>query len=208
MPGDAIVSGGAGGAIEPSWTGLVEKIRSGDPSGMEELYRVFSGGVRFHLCRQLGAQDLDDKMHDIFVAVAGSIRNGELRDPSRLMGYLWTVVRRQVAASIDANVQTRRKQAGLDSGLAISDQGLDPERRAMARERTEIAARLLNSIPKRDREVLVRFYLREETPAEICRDMGLTETQFRLIKSRAKQRFGELGRSSLSRRRPSPRRVV
>ena len=50
------------------------------------------------------------------------------------------------------------------------------------------------SLPKRDREVLVRFYLQEQTAEEICRDLNLTETQFRLIKSRAKARFGELGR--------------
>jgi hypothetical protein len=30
--------------------------------------------------------------------------------------------------------------------------------------------------------------------------MGLTETQFRLVKSRAKARFGELGKTRFSRR--------
>jgi RNA polymerase sigma-70 factor, ECF subfamily len=54
--------------------------------------------------------------------------------------------------------------------------------------------RILRSIGKRDREVLIRFYLEEQTPERICREMGLTETQFRLIKSRAKARFGELGK--------------
>ena len=44
----------------------------------------------------------------------------------------------------------------------------------------------------------MRFYLREQTPEEICDEMGLTETQFRLLKSRAKARFAELGRKKLS----------
>jgi len=44
----------------PNWTALVEKIKVDDQSGMEELYRVFSRGVRFYLCRQLGPQDLED----------------------------------------------------------------------------------------------------------------------------------------------------
>ena len=57
--------------------------------------------------------------------------------------------------------------------------------------------RILRSSPPRDREILVRFYLREQTPAEICRDLDLTENQFRLIKSRAKARFVELGRARL-----------
>ena len=58
--------------------------------------------------------------------------------------------------------------------------------------------RVLNGLPQRDREVLVRFYLREQTADEICRDMGLTETQFRLIKSRAKARYGKLGQRRLA----------
>jgi hypothetical protein len=34
--------------------------------------------------------------------------------------------------------------------------------------------------------------------AEICTEMTLTETQFRLLKSRAKSRFGELGKRRLA----------
>jgi RNA polymerase sigma-70 factor (ECF subfamily) len=49
----------------------------------------------------------------------------------------------------------------------------------------------------RDREILTRFYLDEQTQEQICGEMNLTETQFRLLKSRAKARFGELGRRKL-----------
>jgi hypothetical protein len=41
----------------------------------------------------------------------------------------------------------------------------------------------------------------EQTQQEICDEMSLSETQFRLLKSRAKARFGELGRKTLSRRK-------
>jgi hypothetical protein len=46
---------------EPRWANVVDRIRQGDPKGMEELYEVFSKGVRFFLYRQLGPRDLDDK---------------------------------------------------------------------------------------------------------------------------------------------------
>ena len=52
--------------------------------------------------------------------------------------------------------------------------------------------RVLKGLHPREREILIRYYLREQSPQEICREMRLTETQFRLIKSRAKARFGEL----------------
>src|SRR5882672_8087499 len=104
-----------------NWLGLVESIKRGERSGMEELYRVFSRGVRFYLCRQLGPQDLDDKVHDTFVIVVQAIRKGELREPGRLMGFVRTVVRRQVAAQIDRAVQNRREQADMDSTIGVSD---------------------------------------------------------------------------------------
>ena len=182
------------------WVQVVEKIRAGDPAGMEELYGVFSKGIRFFLCRQVGAQNLDDKVHDTFVIVAQAIQRGELREPERLMGFVRTVVRRQVAAHIDGAVELRRHHAEFDPSLAVADRTSNPEQKAIAREYQDVAMRILRSIPQRDREILSRFYLDEQTPAQICGDMDLTDTQFRLIKSRAKARFGELGRRRLERR--------
>jgi RNA polymerase sigma-70 factor (ECF subfamily) len=146
----------------------------------------------------LGPRDLEDKIHDLFLIVTQSIRRGELREPERLMGYVRTVVRRQVAAHIDDAVQARRYHTDLEGTLVLSDRRPDPERGAIDRQKQELAMRILNSIAKRDREVLIRFYLDEQKPEEICRAMNLTETQFRLIKSRAKARFGELGKRRFS----------
>ena len=181
-----------------SFADLVDRIRAGEVTAMEELYRIFSTGVRFYLCRQLGAQDLEDRVHDAFVIITQSIRRGDLRDPERLMGYIRTVVRRQVAAQIETVVQARRNCSPADVGFALRDHHPNPEVEVIERQNTQVAIRLLQSIPTRDREVLTRFYLREQSAEQICRELDLTETQFRLIKSRAKARFGELGRRRFS----------
>jgi len=83
----AIGSGDVQESAYADWAELVERIQSGAIDGMEELYQLFSKGVRFYLCRQLGPQELDDKVHDTFVVVVQAIRRGELRDPQRLMGF-------------------------------------------------------------------------------------------------------------------------
>ncbi len=184
-----------------NWLVLVESIRSGESSGMEELYRVFSRGVRYYLCRQLGPQDLDDKVHDTFLIVVQAIRKGDLREPERLMGFVRTVVRRQVAAQIDRAVQSRREQADMDSTVLLSDKHDTPEEAAITRQHEQVAETVLRSVSIRDREILTRFYLMEQTQEEICEEMSLSETQFRLLKSRAKARFGELGRKQLARRK-------
>jgi RNA polymerase sigma-70 factor, ECF subfamily len=183
-----------------SWTSLVERVRQRDSGAMEELYQVFLKGARFLLYRQLGPWDLEDKVHDLFVMVTQSICNGELRQPERLMGYVRTVVRRQVVAYIQDAVRARRNYCGLEGSRLLADREPDPERSAIERQQKELAFRILNVIAERDREVLVRFYLEEEPVEEICRQMHLTPNQFRLIKSRAKARFGELGKRRLARR--------
>ncbi len=184
-------------ACPTQWADLVERIRRGDPAGMEQLYAVFARGVRFYLCRQIGPEELDDRVHDTFLIVVQAIQRGELREPERLMGFVRTVVRRQVAAYIERAVQTRRGQTELHPGMPISDSRSNPEQQLLARQKVEIMMKVLESISHRDREILTRFYLLGQSQQQICREMKLTETQFRLLKSRAKARFGELGKRRL-----------
>lgn len=191
----------SGGELSnPSWSHLVERIRQGEPSAMEELYAVFAKGVRYYMWRQLGPQDLDDRVHDLFLIITQSIQNGELREPERLMGYVRTIARRQVAATIDGAIHSRRNEVEIDAGSNLSDHQPDPERRAIQQQNQEVAMRVLGSLHKREREVLMRFYLQEQTPEQICREMDLTPTQFRLIKTRAKARYTELGQRRFAQR--------
>jgi RNA polymerase sigma-70 factor (ECF subfamily) len=189
---------GEGDGEYAGWVELVARIYSGEIDGMEQLYTLFSKGIRFYLCRQLGPQELDDKVHDTFVVVVQAIRRGELREPERLMGFVRTVVRRQVAAHIDKVVHSRRDQMDLDASLRVIDPRENPEDAAIFRQRNEMIQQVLAELGDRDREILTRFYLYEQSQNQICSEMCLTETQFRLLKSRAKSRFGELGRKKLA----------
>lgn len=200
LPEPVEVISEAASEVYAAWADLVERIRTGETDGMEELYALFSKGIRFYLCRQLGPQELDDKVHDTFVVVVQAIRRGELRDPHRLMGFVRTIVRRQVAAHIDRMVHDRKEQLDLDSTVRVIDPNGNPEEAVMFRQRSELIRRVLSELCERDREILTRFYLREQGQQQICSEMDLTETQFRLLKSRAKARFGELGRKKLTHR--------
>jgi RNA polymerase sigma-70 factor, ECF subfamily len=129
--------------------------------------------------------------------VVNAIRRGDLREPARLMGFVRTVVRRQVAAYIEQAVHTRREQTDLETGVTVIDRKHNPEQEAILRQKTELMKSALESLSQRDRDILVRFYLKEQPQEQICREMSLTETQFRLLKSRAKAKFGEIGRKKL-----------
>jgi len=182
------------------WPRLVDGVRRADSAALQELYELFSKGIRFYLWRHLGLQDLDDRVHDAFLAVTQAIQRDELRQPERLLGFVRTVVRRQVATHIESAINNRRNRFSYDILTTLHDKNAGPEEEAIQHQYHEVAMRILRSIPERDREVLVRFYLHEQRPNQICRELKLTDTQFRLIKSRAKARFGELGKARLARR--------
>jgi len=181
-------------SVSPNWSSIVGRVRSGDPSGMEELYRAFCKGLRYFLVRRIGTQDLDDRVHDIFLIVSQAIQRGGLRDPERLAGYLRTVAHRQVCAQIERNVRSRQGRS-VEEDLTLCADEPSPENKVIERQNVELALRILNSLKPRDREVLIRFFLKGQSRTKICNDLGLTETQFRLIKSRAKSRFVELSKS-------------
>ena len=191
---------GVSSGFHPSnWAALVARIQAGDPLAMEELYGIFSKGIRYFLCRQLGPQELDDKVHDTFLIVVQAIRRGELREPERLMGFVRTIVRRQVASYIDEMVQNRREGTPLEIDAVVADSRRNPEQDIAFREKIELMKSILRGLGERDREILTRFYLYEQSQEQICEDLDLTETQFRLLKSRAKARFGAIGRRKLQR---------
>ena len=110
---------------EPAWAELVDKIKQNDAAGLEELYRVFSRGVRFYFCRQLGPQDVDDRVHDAFITVAQAIQRGDVREPDRLMGYVRTIVSRRIAAQTDLGLEFFRAPACLVHGDVTEPAELD-----------------------------------------------------------------------------------
>jgi DNA-directed RNA polymerase specialized sigma24 family protein len=75
---------------------------------------------------------------------------------------------------------------------------MSPEEGAIRSQNSQIMEDILRDCSRRDREILTRFYLLEQSQEQICEEMGLNDTQFRLLKSRAKQRFSDEGRRRMA----------
>jgi RNA polymerase sigma-70 factor (ECF subfamily) len=174
---------------------LVRRIRDGEAAAVEELYGFFARGVRYFLLRNLGPDEIDDKVHDCFVVVLQAIHDGDLREPERLMGYVRTVIKRKIASSIDLSIRQRRTHVDLDDTVCfLSDRRDNPECGIASRQEIQIARRVLEEVSGRDREILQRFYVLGQSQEQIQAVMELSCNQFRLLKSRAKARFGEIGK--------------
>jgi DNA-directed RNA polymerase specialized sigma subunit len=69
----------------------------------------------------------------------------------------------------------------------------DPERVLLAAEKDQAIDRKLGKLKGADLAIITRFYQLGDTAEEIWQDLGLTETQFRLRKSRALDRLRPRG---------------
>jgi DNA-directed RNA polymerase specialized sigma24 family protein len=144
--------------------------------------------------------------HDLIVVVVKQIQNGSLEHPERLPGYVRAIAQRRTAEQIRLRIRSRR--ACTVDDVELSDPTADAEASLAREELRAIARRVLKALPVRQRAVLIRFYIQEQRPEDIQEALGITATQFRLAKSRAKARFAELCRTAMERRsvRDEPRR--
>jgi RNA polymerase sigma-70 factor (ECF subfamily) len=184
---------------ELDWKVVVDQIRAGDPAGEEALYQNLAAGARLFLQRRLGAADVEDRVHNVFVIVVEAIRRGELREPERLMGFVRTVLNRQLGLAISGLVRTREHLIRLDSAHHLTATDPSPEEHALSIQKVALMKQALKEMSDREFDILMRFYLREQPPEQIQSEMHLTPTQFNLLKSRAKAKLTELVRQKLAR---------
>lgn len=161
------------------------KIPTVDPSQPEEWYALLSETVRAILSRRAGIEFADDGLHEVLVIVLETIRDGGLRDPGKVLGFARTVANRRAVAHIRQAMFRRRRFVDVDGAEPLAPLDHSPEAHLARRERRERATQILGKLGARDREILERFYLEEQCAEQICGEMRLTGTQFRLFKSRA-----------------------
>jgi RNA polymerase sigma-70 factor (ECF subfamily) len=192
-----------GASVSQPHFSLVETVRliqDGAPTGMEALYGAVHRRLRiFFTCHHEGSS-AEDMAHDVLLGAVSFVRRGKLREPKALISLVWTIARRRLVTAIRERQEERTAAEGRPE-MSVQSDSLD---RIHRREQAEIARQVLKEMPTLSRQILVRFYLHEETPEQICADMGITQTQFRLMKWRAKARFEELGKRSLAAAAPAP----
>ena len=183
-------------------TSLVEGILAADERSIEHLFGVYKRDLVYFFARQFGSQDAEDLATETLTIVCEAIRAGSIREPDRLSGFVMTVARRLGFRVVQARIDSRRRERSIDHDPVVVNEILtsveSPENALLKTQQQNLMLRVLRTLSARDREVLERFYLHEQAPEKIRAEMGMTETQYRLTKSRAKAKFGELGQQLMA----------
>jgi RNA polymerase sigma-70 factor (ECF subfamily) len=161
-------------------------------SGQQVILRNMAG-LRAQLARVTGSVELaSDLLQDAVVTALQKLRAGQISDPAHLDGYVYRVAlnhlrnyRRKDRSRVATSEELAEPVESTESSRPVKDLEVDQWAR--------LVKQLLQQVPlARDRELLVRFYLDEESKQELCQAFGLTELHFNRVIHRARDRFKDL----------------
>ncbi len=162
---------------------LTERIRSGEGAADEEL------ATRFHekaflmaLARTRDREAARDLAQETMLIVLRAVREGRVLDPGRLAGYVCGTARNLVREHL------RSRQPRTDPVDPDPPPVPDPEQEAVQSERQFLVRRVLRSLRRPDRLVLLLTLVDGLAPAEIAERLGIRPDAVRQRKTRALQR--------------------
>ena len=139
-----------------------------------------------------GRPEKEDLFQETFRVVLEKLRRGDLREPSKLPGFLSRVARN---LAIEFYRKTARRKTDADSeaiGRAVATE-VSPQGRLEHHEHAALVRQALGELRnERDREILLRFYIAEEDKERISADFGLSSLQFNRVLHRARGRYRAL----------------
>ncbi|MFI9610878.1 sigma-70 family RNA polymerase sigma factor [Streptomyces sp. NPDC052023] len=182
--------------LPPSDAELIGRMRAGDDSAYEELYRRHAEAVRRYArtcCRD--PHTADDLTAEVFARVLQAVRGGHGPEHA-VRAYLLTTVRR-VAASWTSSARREQlvddfavfaAQAGLAGEMSSTDTlDLGADVRAMHAAEQSLAMRAFRSLPERWQAVLWHTEVEDESPSEVATLFGLDANGTRVLASRARE---------------------
>ncbi|MFF3575304.1 sigma-70 family RNA polymerase sigma factor [Streptomyces mirabilis] len=182
--------------LPPSDADLIGRMRAGDDTAYEELYRRHAEAVRRYArtcCRD--AHTADDLTAEVFARMLQAVRRGHGPEHA-VRAYLLTTVRR-VAASWTKSA--KREQLVDDFAVfaaqssrtsEVSDDetwDLGADVRAMHEAEQSMAMQAFRSLPERWQAVLWHTEVEDESPSEVAPLFGLDANGTRVLASRARE---------------------
>lgn len=169
---------------------LVQNIKKGDPRAEELFYRRYFSGLVLMLERRTRDRGrAEDLAQDTMVTVLERLRGSGIDHPERLNSFVHQTAKYQFIGWLRKAANKTELIPDYDDrtdDVDTADEGLDKER-----ARAQVRKVISEMNVARDRELLYRFYVRDQSKPVICEALDLTPTHFDRVINRARNRFRE-----------------
>lgn len=178
---------------EPPEAALVARIHAGERAAENELAARFRSGLVLLLRRWTRDGALaEDLTHEALLVVIERLRREPLADPSRLGAFVRGIAHNLMLAGQRRDARRRTVAVG-DQIDDFIDAGADPLDVAARAQEAALVRRVIAELPvARDRELLFRFYIADESKARICVELQLDAVHFNRVLHRARERLRAL----------------
>jgi RNA polymerase sigma-70 factor (ECF subfamily) len=166
----------------------IERLREGDPSTEQHFVAYFEQLLRIKLrARMLASDQIEDLRQETFIRVITSLRkDGGIRHPERFVDFVNSICNKVLQ---EFYRYSAKNQPMEDAHMEIPDKVLDLEGMLVTKQSAEQVRRILDAMPKRDRDLLRAIFLEEKDKNTICREFGVDRNYLDLMIRRTKRKF-------------------
>jgi RNA polymerase sigma-70 factor (ECF subfamily) len=182
----------------------VERLREGDPPTEHHFVAYFEQLLRIKLrARMLPSDKVEDLRQETFIRVIAAVRReGGVRQPERFGAFVNSICNNVL---LEHYRSSAKNQPMEDSHMEIPDKVLDLEGMLVTKQASEQVRKILDGMPRRDRDLLRAIFLEEKEKDVVCKEFGVDRDYLRVLLHRAKDKFKALyekGQIGLARRAP------
>lgn len=170
---------------DPASASLVERIARGDAAAEAELLDLFRERVLTMLVVRTRDGDAARELaQETMIAVIAALRDGRIREPAKLAGFVHGVARNLANNHIRLRARERDRRSELEDDSAV----VQPEDSVEAAERLALMKAAIARLPPIDRRILLLTLVSGWQPGAIAESLGLGAAVVRTRKSRALQK--------------------
>jgi len=169
------------GAISPGSALNLANSMDLREADLERLRLKLRYKVLYHVGH--GCADVDDLVQESLARFIRAEQRHQIRNTEEFGAFLNGVCRNVI---LEYRRRVKREPA-LDQDTPIPDTGIRPEAEVL--EMRDAIDNGLAELAERDRGILRALYLEGREKDEICREWNMSDSQFRVVLFRAKERF-------------------
>ncbi len=169
----------------------VERLREGDPSTEQHFVAYFQQLLRIKLrSRMLTSDKVEDLEQETFSRVIASLRReGGVRQPECFGAFVNSICNHVL---MEYYRSAGKNQSMEEADTDIPDKVLDLDGMLVTKQSAEQVRRILDAMPKRDRDLLRAIFLEDKEKDSVCRELGVDREYLRVLVHRAKDKFKSL----------------